>query len=64
LFFEALAQKLWPANLDTVLADYVRQYRWKIATGAGLKALAAQIPSWERNPTNPRQYGCKGEGNP
>ena len=42
LFFEALAQKLEPANMEAFLADYVRAYQWKIATGAGLKALAEQ----------------------
>src|SRR5262249_3028746 len=33
LFFEALAQKLGASNMEPFLADYVRQYQWKIATG-------------------------------
>jgi aminopeptidase N len=42
LFFEALAQKLGAGQMDAFLADYVRANAWKIATGAGLKALAEQ----------------------
>ncbi len=42
LFFDALAQRLGPANMDGFLADYVHTFQWKNATTAGLKQVAEQ----------------------
>ena len=50
LFFEALAQKLGAGHMDGFLADYVRANAWKIATSAGLMALAEQHCSCDLSP--------------
>ncbi len=42
LFFLALAEEMGQASFDAFLRDYYQQFKWDIASGADLKALAEE----------------------